>query len=257
MSRGRKIVFGVVGALVGLVLLGVIGLGITGLVLHRPLPEGTAGPAAEALADRLLDSVDHQAWARTGAVAWTFGGRRSHLWDRQRDYLRFTDGELTVWIDLQRRVGSAERAGVALEGAELQSALTGAWAAWANDSFWLNAVVKIRDEGTTRSLVTLDDGREALLVQYASGGVTPGDAYLWIPGPDGRPEAWRMWVQILPIGGLEVGWTGWTELPTGAVVATKHPWDLIGIELEMEDLRGAATLDALGEGSAFDGRIPE
>ena len=84
---------------------------------------------------------------------------------------------------------------------------------------------------------------DALLVSFGSGGRTPGDAYLWTVGADGRPTAWRMWVSILPIGGLKVSWAGWTRLSTGAWVATEHA--LGPIDLCLTQVEGAASLAAL------------
>jgi hypothetical protein len=42
-----------------------------------------------------------------------------------------------------------------------------------NDSFWLIAPFKLRDAGTTRSIVMQDN--QALMITYASGS-TPGDS---------------------------------------------------------------------------------
>ena len=72
-----------------------------------------------------------------------------------------------------------------------------------NDSFWLLAPYKIFDKGTKRSLVTLDDGHEGLLVTYTTGGTTPGDSYLWHLDSTGKPVSFQMWVSSLPIDGLE------------------------------------------------------
>jgi hypothetical protein len=49
------------------------------------------------------------------------------------------------------------------------------------------------DEGTTRSLVKNEDKTNGLLVSYASGGVTPGDAYLWKLDANGLPQSYKMW----------------------------------------------------------------
>lgn len=234
----------IAGSLLGLILLAFIALVATVWIASSPLPEGTPGPEADALAESLRESVDYQAWDRTGAVAWSMGGMRDHLWDRQRHLDRFHQGDLTVWVNLNTHQGRAERAGEPLTGDALTSALEEAWAAWANDSFWLNPVVKVFDDGTERRKVVLDDGREALLITYTSGGVTPGDSYLWIPGPDGRPTHWQLWVQIIPVGGLQTTWEGWTELPTGAWIATTHAGPL-GLTISMQDVRAAATLAEL------------
>ncbi|MBC7794084.1 MAG: hypothetical protein H7Z43_10280, partial [Clostridia bacterium] len=128
--------------------------------------------------------------------------------------------------------------GRALEGDALNAALEDAWAAWVNDSFWLNAPSKCFDDGTQRQLVKDDEGTH-LLVAYTSGGKTPGDAYLWDVG-ETLPTAWRMWTHAIPVGGVHVTWDSWVQLGTGAWIATKHK---IGPKtLELTDVRGAKTL---------------
>lgn len=115
-----------------------------------------------------------------------------------------------------------------------------------NDAFWLNPIVKIFDEGTSRSIVTLADGREGLLVSYASGGVTPGDSYLWLVDANGLPTAWKLWVGILPIGGLEFSWDNWLTLPTGAKIATGHTVKSTSISTPITNVASGPDLKALG-----------
>lgn len=119
-----------------------------------------------------------------------------------------------------------------------------AYSLWINDSFWLNPVVKIYDQGVTRSIVKDAGGRAQLLVEYSSGGLTPGDAYLWTPGPDGMPPAgWRIWARTLTIKGLPSTWENWTTLSSGAKISTLHrigPW-----RLRISDVAGARTLAEL------------
>lgn len=230
-------------------LLGLVALGLVGLyfVLRHPLPEGRPGPEADALARALVASVDGDAWARTGAVRWTSPRGTQHLWDRARNYHQTVHDGQEVLVDLGRHAGRVFRGGREVTGDEARRAVEAAWALWANDSFWLNPVPKVFDDGVRRSVVTMDDGTRALLAQYASGGVTPGDSYLWIPGRDGRPRAWRMWVKILPVPGLEVSWEGWTRLSTGAWVSTRHSLGGI-LPLRLTNIRAAPTLGELVPG---------
>jgi hypothetical protein len=79
------------------------------------------------------------------------------------------------------------------------------------------------------------------MVTYSSGGVTPGDSYVWILDESGRPTSWKMWVSVLPIGGLESKWSGWTQLSTGAWIAQAHPSKIY--TLKITNLKGGNSLD--------------
>lgn len=214
----------------------------------REVPEATAGPEAEAMTDRMLAAIDADAWARTGAVRWIFRGKQEHLWDRSRNLARVRFDGVEVLVDLASKRGLATRDGTSVDASETAELVEQAWAHWANDSFWLNPIAKLRDEGTTRGVVAPDPkGRPRLLVCYESGGVTPGDCYLWIVGDDDRPVAWRMWVKIIPGGGTRATWDGWQRLDTGAWVATQHRIARL-LTLRLTEIEGAATLAALEPG---------
>lgn len=224
----------------GFVALGVA-CGVGFAVLSKPLPEGTVDAAADERAREMIASVDGEAWERTGAVTWTMFGHE-HLWDRERNLARVAWGGREVWIDLDNKEGVALKGGERLTDDARRKALDAAYAWWINDSFWLNPVVKAFDEGTTRGRIDRD-GQTGVMVSYASGGLTPGDAYLWWLDENGRPTSWQLWVSVIPIGGLEISWEGWTELDSGAIVATKHGTALGAFELT--DVAGAETLSEL------------
>ncbi len=209
------------------------------------IPTGPTGAPADALANRMLKAVNAEGWERTGAVRWTFAGRNEHLWDRQRSFVRVKWGETVALLDLTTRAGKAWESGAPLAGEALAEALDGAHARWINDSFWLNPVVKVYDEGVERRRVELG-GREALRVTYTTGGRTPGDTYVWLVADDGTPTRWAMWTSNVPVGGTEASWDGWITLPTGARLSTLH--EMAVFTLKITDVAGAATLAELVEG---------
>ncbi len=241
--------FKILGAIL---VLGILAIVVVVYSMNEPRPEGTPGPEADALARSMEAAVDKDAWDRTGAVRWSFFEQHHYVWDRQRGLVEIRWGDSRALFRTADQTGRVWRQDEEQSPENAKEAIKTAYAYWINDSFWLNPVVKFFDPGVERSLVELDDGRRALLVTYTSGGVTPGDAYLWIPGPDGLPEAWRMWVQIIPIGGIEVSWEGWKELSTGAKVSTEHEgWGRLMTFIT--NLEGAEDLDGLGvEPGLFD-----
>lgn len=235
-----------------ILLVGIVTLVAVGYSLNDPRPEGQTGAEADALARSMQEAVHGDAWDRTGAVRWSFFEQHHYVWDREHDLVELRWGDSRALFRTADQTGRAWSRGTEQTGADAEEALRAAYAYWINDSFWLNPVVKFFDPGVERSLVKLDDGRDALLISYTSGGVTPGDAYLWMQGPDGMPASWRMWVQIIPIGGIETSWDGWVELSTGAKVSTQHEgWGRMMTFIT--DVEGAANLDALGvEPGLFD-----
>ena len=207
------------------------------------LPAGKPGEAAAALGHRIGQAVNVDAWSRTGVVSWAFPGGHEHLWDRRRGFDRVRWGHTEVLVDLGHKTGRAWDKGAEVSGDRRARLVERAWAYWANDSFWLNPLAKLFDDGVIRELA-LVDGQPALIVKYMSGGVTPGDRYLWLLGADCLPRAWRLWVKIIPIPGLEFSWKGWTTLATGALVATEH--STLGIRaVRLSGILAAPSLEAL------------
>lgn len=217
---------------------------IAGLIANEPRPEGKPGPAADALAHKMQAAVNIAAWDSTRYVRWSFPRGHHFFWDRQAEQVQVKWDDMEVLLSTDGPVGKVWEKGQPLSGEAAEAALQKAWAYFCNDSFWLNAPAKVFDPGTKRSLVQAEDGREALLVEYESGGVTPGDAYLWLLDEDGLPEAYKMWVSIIPVGGIKATWEGWIELSTGAKIAASH---LIGpSSLVLENISGGNRLSDVG-----------
>lgn len=219
-----------------LLLIGCNGIG-------ESLPEGKSGQKADRAARRMLDAIEHEAWDRTRYVRWRFLGQ-SYLWDKDRELVDVRWSDKQVLMDLHDRSGKAYEDGERLRGEEKEEALQEAWSKFCNDSFWLNAPAKVFDPGTQRELVKSDSEETRLLVTYTSGGVTPGDSYLWILDANGRPERYKMWVSKIPIGGVEASWEEWDTLSTGALIATKH--ELFIGSLSIGGAKAAQDLEELG-----------
>lgn len=217
---------------------------IAGFLAHESKPIGKKGERADTLARVMLQAVDKPAWDSTRYVRWTFKGMHDFLWDKERNLVKVNWGDNEALVNLDQISGQAFENGNQLTAEANQEKVRTAWEYFCNDSFWLNAVVKVFDPGTERSIVEMDDGSEALMVTYTSGGVTPGDSYLWILDEKGMPKSWKMWVNIIPIGGLEWTWEDWTKLPSGAKISTLHQNPLINIDIT--NLMGSQNWQKLG-----------
>lgn len=222
--------------------------GIALWIANESLPEGVENAIADSLAREMMAAVNVEKWQQTGAISWTFAGRHAHLWDRERHLAQVVWGSTVVLVDLNSQSGVAIVDGKLLDrnDPETMELVQKAWEYWCNDSFWLNPIAKLFDDGTTRKWVETPDSLRGLLITYASGGATPGDSYMWLVGENGLPVAWKLWVSILPIGGIQLSWEGWQELATGATVATIHRNGMF--ELKLSDIRAAATLNELVPG---------
>ncbi len=201
-------------ALAGIITLLVIAF----LLLNTPLPSGEPGPDAENLADKILAATNAEMWDSIPIVAWTFADMHHYTWHKKLHVAKVVWDEYEVVLNLNTQQGEALRNGSALSGEEKDEVINNAYSYWCNDSFWLNAPAKIRDSGTERAIVRMEDGTEGLLITYQIGGVTPGDSYLWVTDAEGLPLYYRMWVSTIPVGGLKATWSEWQNL-NGARIA--------------------------------------
>lgn len=213
----KKVLKWIAGTLAGLVAV----LLVAWLVVNEPLPQGEAGPAADSLALRMLRAVGADGLDGIKTISWQYTkSKHQYQWDYQANMVQVVWEGYWVAFSPDTFDGEARLGERRLDGEEAEQAIQQAWSYFANDSFWLMAPFKVFDPGTERRVVQTERG-EALLVTYTSGGVTPGDSYLWILDETGRPVAWKLWVSIIPIGGVEFSWEGWQQ-HLGVWWATEH-----------------------------------
>lgn len=205
----KKIVLGVIGVIVTLVVGGCVAL----QVMSDPRPSGSSGADADELARSVQQAAGIDGWQQTGALRFQLSDRSpEHLWDRERGLVRAKKGDREVFLR------TADQSGVVLVNGERKDdpdAVKSAWSRFINDSFWIYPFRTFFDDGVSRSVVDTEEDGRGLLIEYGSGGVTPGDAYLWILDANNRPTAWRMWVSVIPLGGMRAGWSDWQKQPNG------------------------------------------
>lgn len=218
MGKGKKLGLGCLSLLGILVIAGFV----LYMIANESRPTGQSGPEADQLANDMLAALDKPAWDSLNYIQWTFKGGHEFVWDKRANKAVVKWEQNKVILNLDEVDGAAFSGKTLLEGNAKQQAIQKAWSHWCNDSFWLGAQYKVFDPGTKRSLVALDDNNKGLLVEYVSGGVTPGDAYLWALDKNNMPVYWKMWTKIIPIGGVKTTWENWKTVSGGAKVAQKH-----------------------------------
>jgi len=213
------------------------------LIFNESLPQGEQGTRAEELTDEMFTSLNKPAWENLGYIKWSFRGAHHYIWDKKQNRAKIAWEDFEVIMDLNEVTGKAYKEGSLLGGADKDEAIEKAWAYWCNDSFWLIAPFKARDPGTSRKYVKLDGELDGLLVQYQSGGVTPGDAYLWAIDQTGKPRYYKMWVSIIPLGGVKATWENWSNIQ-GVMIATEH--EMGPLEIPIGDVKGGNSLTEIG-----------
>lgn len=201
-----------------LLLLGAVGV----FFINEPLPVGVEGEKAEMLTDRMFEALNKKAFDSIRYIEFSFRGVHTHQWNRAEKTV------IVMWDDQKVKLDLTQGTG---QYSDLERI---AYEYFINDSFWLVAPFKARDEGVRRSYVELEESSQSgLLVSYTSGGVTPGDSYLWMLDDQGFPVAWKLWTSNVPIGGLTFTWEDWSD--QGAKFSTFHKSKIL--ELEISNLR--------------------
>ncbi|PRX54755.1 hypothetical protein [Flagellimonas meridianipacifica] len=218
---------------------GILVIVILAWFASEELPKGDTGPEADSLAYKMLNALNYEAYQNTRFLEWSYqGGKNQFKWDKSNGLVTVKwDDDVRVELNLNNLKNSKVfRNGAPEVAKKKQKLIDKALKNFNNDSFWLVAPYKVFDKGTQRSIVTLEDGNHGLLVTYSSGGTTPGDSYLWILNENGFPIAYKMWVSIIPIGGLEASWDEWLVTKSGAYLPKSHK--LGPVNLSMGDVKG-------------------
>lgn len=206
----------------------VVFIGVIYISNNEPLPSGQAGEKAEELALKMANALHKDAYDSTEVFEWSFRNTNHYKWHKKEGKVDVTLGDKNIKLDLNDLSKSE---------AESQELINQALKNFNNDSFWLIAPYKIFDKGVERKVVNYE-GKDALLVTYTFGGTTPGDSYLWILDKNYLPVSFKMWVQIIPIGGVSATWSDLKKSESGVFLPNKHQLSLFGMELEMGNVRG-------------------
>lgn len=228
IKKALKILF-LFGLLVGFILAGLYAF------YDKELPQGKEGPAADRLAEKMLEALNYPAYQKINYIEWTFSGlyrKQQYQWYKKKGRCRVTWDSIAVNLNLMAtRKSTVEVNGVSYTGKKKNDFIRYANAKFNNDSFWLVAPYKLFDKGVERRLLKDEAGKDALLVTYSSGGTTPGDAYLWLLDETYKPRAYQMWVDLIPLGGLSASWENWKKTSQGAFLAQSHKIFFLNLEI--------------------------
>ena len=199
---------------------------------NQDLPIVKPSIEADVLAQKMLKSLDFEAYKNTDYIEFTFKNRHHYKWNKLENSCQVYWKQFQVDLDLANTKNSKVLIGKQpYNGVEKNQYIKTAIDYFNNDSFWLVAPYKVFDKGTTRAIATNQDGEKGLLVTYTSGGSTPGDAYLWHLDQNNFPKSFQMWTSILPIDGFPSSWDNWTTTKTGAKLPTFHKLGFLGLEI--------------------------
>ena len=237
MKKPKKTLKIVTGIIIFLTLPSLLFFGFIFFKYNEDLPTGIQGEKADALAYKMLDALDYEAYNETNYIEWTFKKRHHYNWDKANNICDVFWKDYKVTLNLNNL--SKSKAFVhsfKTESSIAQPLINKAIKYFNNDSFWLVAPYKVFDKGVERRLVKTATNKDALLVTFTSGGSTPGDSFLWLLDDNGKPIAFKMWTSILPIDGLKATWSNWTTTESGAQLPTFHKLLVLG--LEIDDVKG-------------------
>ena len=209
-----------------------ISFGLIYFFKNEKLPVGNISEKADSLAYKMNKALNKNAWDSTNIISWTHKGLHKYIWDKKNNKVLVSWGKNEVFLNLKDwKKGKAFSEGKEIKDEKLDVLRGKAYTYFCNDSFWLIAPFKVFDEGVSRKIVKIAPNKEALLVSYSSGGITPEDSYLWYLDDKYVPTHFKMWVKIIPIGGISATWENWMKTSNGVSIATKHKLGPINIEI--------------------------
>lgn len=211
-------------------LLLLVGLIILARSLSMKMPEGEPGDKADEVAEKMLSSLNYEGYRKLAELSWTFRNGNKYVWNKKERTVLVEFEEAIVMLDFANPPHEIIKSNDLGEEELIEKAIANFY----NDSFWLVAPYKVFDKGVERRHVDTEDG-PGLLVTYKSGGVTPGDSYLWVLDENYRPLYWRVYTSNVPIKGMKFKWKDWEQYQ-GVWLATSHPAQ-VPVNISIDDLK--------------------
>ena len=179
------------------------------LIYDEKIPDLQGVQKGLQLAEKMSKAMNKSSYDSLSFISWQYGSHH-YEWNKKEDSVKVIWASFKVNFSTQTLEGMAFQGGIILTGDHNTEIVEKAIRYFNNDSFWLVAPYKIYDPGVKLNSVILPVGH-GLMVTYTQGGSTPGDTYLWILDENYFPKAWKMWVKMLPVGGVKSKWLGWQK----------------------------------------------
>ncbi|WP_397363077.1 hypothetical protein [Olleya sp. R77988] len=234
--KPKKILKIIAGVIIFFTLPSLLFFGFVYFKYNEDLPIGNSTEQADVLAHKMLSALNVEAYNNTNYIEWTFKRKHHYKWNKKDNTCEVNWKEYKVDLNLNNPSKSIVYIhNFRIDNDKSEELIKKATNYFNNDSFWLVAPYKVFDKGVKRSIVKRNN-KDALLVTYTTGGTTPGDSYLWFLDDNYKPIKFKMWVDILPIGGLEASWSDWKTTTSGAQLPIHHK--LLFMGLNMGDVKG-------------------
>jgi hypothetical protein len=176
---------------------------------------------ANTLANNILKAINHKKYQETQFLEWSFREKRFFKWDKKQHIVDVSWDSIRVNLHPNNIQKSTVFVNEILQKTTDETIVKKAEAVFNNDSFWLVAPHKLYDSGVIRTIKKVN-GKNALHVQYTSGGSTPGDSYTWILDENYIPNSYKMYVPSMKMEGLEATWEDWIITESGALLPKNH-----------------------------------
>ncbi|NNK83552.1 MAG: hypothetical protein HKO92_10555 [Flavobacteriaceae bacterium] len=199
---------------------------------HEDIPIGETGESADALANKMQNALNIEAFNNVNYISFTIRNKRHYEWIKDKNTCTVTWKDFKVELNLKNHDSSLaymHSFKVILE--EKNKLLNKALDYYQKDIFWLLAPYKAFDNGVKRGIVNNGKYSDALLITHPKSDNLPVESYLWILDENGKPEAMKMWGNSTPIDGIEASWNNWTTIESGAILPTFHKIFMFGIEI--------------------------
>lgn len=199
------------------------------VILSDDLPEGKLNSKATVILNQMRKASGYDKWQKeTSAIEFTFAEKNKHFYDKKRGYIE------VIWDNYQVQIDKKTMKGIVFENNEpvtdtskTKNIIDKAWAKFINDMFWFNPLFQVFGPGAKHYYIDENN----IKVTFLSGGVTPGDSYVFEKDERGLLKNMRMWVSIIPVKGAVASYDNYVTTDNGIKVATEHQIFFFNIRL--------------------------